>query len=304
MKKALTLVLTLLIVLTMAVPAFAANDDTPTHEVELNGKVDVLAGLTATYNAKTKTNIDVSLITDGIYAADLSSTAGNGGKVVYANVSICAKADAAAVEADGQYTFAGVDKKYPYVIEIAGVNNATVDSFTIWTTTNTVNADGEYCAPFYHMDAAYDILVSCDGGKTYQIAYTSIPFTTETVNDALVVKTMAGQTPARGGNAEIISVAGGIAENNNVLYTARKMTDKFNKTYTGVTNVVYAPTALRRGGASSTDPFYYAARISEFDVYEAKAEVPATADTAVYFVAFAVVALGAAYVTVKKIKEN
>jgi LPXTG-motif cell wall-anchored protein len=296
MKKILAIVLSVVMAAVLALPAFAADIPSYFHVVDTGDKTDVLNGLSCTF-ARSKytgaTDINTAVdnktlaLTDGIFAMDLKDSAGAAldgkygeyGKTYSADLSgsyvhvNTAWANAnnttypnnvetlTGYEAGKGFTvgtgaliaFGGVATKYYYSYQFDGLANVTVGSFALYFTNAGQNNFNSTATAT--VDCAYDILVSTDGGNTWSVAWKSVDLVYGADGK---VSSSAAMTVEQGGNV--------VLHNDNELYQYMTVTGDFDKVYKNVTNVAYACRAPR---VSSNAPFYYVARISEFDVYTA-----------------------------------
>lgn len=262
MKKIIAILLTALMLVSLVAVSSSAED----YTVDTQGKTDVLEGI-AGILLSNECNYKVStLLTDGIFAKS------PGGKA-YLNEKACAKNAQADLEAnEGPWTVpltSGIDKPYYYTIEFCDVN-ADIDSFSMWFNNENTYSSGIYA--HWHIDSAFDILASTDGGETYFVIWESVRMK---LNDEKTeVLEEAGYTIEEGGNAihlEEYDTQG------NYLYSGRKIEGKFDQTIKGVTNIMYGCVSLRREGGldrpKNAAPFYYVSRITEFDVYGTPCEI-------------------------------
>ena len=276
MKSRFVRAITILLSLVMVSSMFALSASAESYKLDVpEGKEDVLTGM---YGYFISANSDLAVgdakLTDGVYAAD-------SGSKVYINKSHCGKGAQGDLEANFAYKLTdNSEVKYYYtfrydLLDAEGFT-ADVDSFAMY-----FNNENVYCAgsekgeefPQYHIDAAFDILVSQDGGETYTIAWKS--------NDLLydgngTLVSCAGMLVENGGNCsqEVILDAGG-----NALTTYKYIIEDFDKTYEGVTNILYGCREMRRDNTDLSLPFYYVVRCSEFDVYGKKNVVETEAPT-------------------------
>ncbi len=245
--------------------------------VDNTGKVDVLEGATSMMMSKSNCYFISTVLTDGVFAD-------NEGTTVYYNKAFCAKGDCATLEdfpGEFEYTLTdGTKKTYYYTFEFTDLN-ANVDSFAIYyNNNNTYPIETEHF-PFYHIDSEAEILISTDGGKTYSVAWHSTPFKMNV--DNTYPETCHGYTVEEGGDFIEVNLKNDAGEIN---CTYKYMESKFDKEYKNVTNIVYCSVHPRREGKQTTTdgvttlsgvtPFYYATRMTEFDVY---GSVNATVET-------------------------
>ncbi len=286
------------------------------YSVELKGKVDILNGKTAKFiSARGGTPDTAPELTDGVYAADV-------GTKVYLNSSWIKKDDVEGATANydastqkakagGDYSFAGVDQTYVYALEFEKLGGVKADSFALYFNNEKYfqNAD-EYASQ--QCDNQFDILVSTDGGKTYQKAWSSVRWAVKENGKYPYVG--ASLLKSQGGSY----LAGEITNGEGAPVQYRYISEKFDKKYEGVTNIVYA-CAVPRLQDKYTVPymvgevdqtfFSYYARISEFDVYDSSnAAAAATGDNsialAVVFSAIGVIALCGTVVAVRRRRED
>jgi cell division septation protein DedD len=262
MKKALLLTFAVLLALSLAVPAAAFDYVYP----ELGGKVDVLDGEIAVLNAPNKDFAPDSddRLTDGIICKPLESS-------MYFNKSwIGSVAEATEAENAGNATCEftmtdGTVKKYYYEWDFEGLD-CDVSSFSIWWSNEKDYSVPESVVAVWQADAAFDILVSQDGGQTWSVAWesTRLTWTTDAEGNKTVDK-MSAFTVEQGGDWTHVEKA-----TDTEYYWYRYISADFNKEYTGVTNIAYGCVNARRESATpvfTNNPFYYIARITEFDVY-------------------------------------
>lgn len=250
----------------LSLPAFAAEQLTVKVE---EGTEDVLDHLlTLTYcSPKNEGKIMMnSCVVDGIFAVEHESKC-------YFNNAFCTNGDQESIEeSGGTFEFVltdGSTKKYLYSINFELFDyTADVDSFALYfNNERSYDIGSEYgeTFPFYHIDAEFEILVSQDGGQTYTIAWESVPY--EVSPDGTTLLSCAGLLESEGGNMTEEKV---FNEAGTYVCTYRYVADDLKQKFEGVTNIIYACEKLRRTGYTDFAPFYFAARISEFDVYGSK----------------------------------
>ena len=204
----------------------------------------------------------------------------------------------------------GSKKSYYYEIAFSNLS-VDVDSFQLWWyNEKDYTPDGEVQVE-WHADAAFDILVSQDGGKTWSVAWesTRLSFKNDEQGNKVVDK-MSAWTKENGG--DWTHVTGGTSDSK--LYWYRTISANFNKEYKGVTNIAYGCVSPRREGLkdpvrAGADAFYFVARISEFDVYGKPASAPAapaTGDNDVWFfvAAMAAATLAGSVVIIRRRRED
>jgi hypothetical protein len=309
--------------------AVEVTDDAKSLKVDTGKKIDVLDKQTAVFTNPNKNagTSELPKLTDGVYA----KAGGN----CYFNTSWIKKADVEGAKSNynastlktksgGDITFNGVDgQKYLYSFEFKDLGKDTggvkADSFALWINNNTYYADDEAWA-CQQFDCEFDILVSTDGGQTYQKAWSSVRYQ-EKAN---------GRFPFVGAN--LLKSQGGNMKNGKYVFADgsvaqyRYISEKFNKAYEGVTNIVYATSVPRvqqkfivpysvtnDAGETYEETFFsYVCRISEFDVYDSSnaggSASAATGDYSVYMivalVAVAAVALGGIVIVRRRRREN
>ncbi len=211
--------------------------------------VDLLEGKTAFLSTYIQENQAITKLNDGVVYGNISEG-------VYLNEPVCNSEDAQNIAANpGKFTFNltdGSTKSYYYTIEYKGLD-IDCDSFAI------------YChyGDFYLLDYQVDILVSRDGGKTYTLAWASVPFVQD---ERLSVVSAYALPDSRGGNMNN-------TESNLYEYVYAYFTEAFKN----VTNVVYGCAQLSRlkSGKIDNEPQYNKVNsktgyTSEFQVFNSE----------------------------------
>ncbi len=274
MKKALCIALAVIMTLTVlpfVAAAFTVPDNNPVAIGNLNdedqtdgdylpervaeGIVDVLSGREGQlYCAPTSTrnNINIgNLLTDGLISARQAVA----GEAELTNCYLnCKAADAGAAST---VEVPGVDEKYVYLVHFGGLNNVTADSAAVYYASQA-GADSARSGvePVIGItDTNLVILISVDGGVTYEVAYRTSD--SSAFNDEV---------------NQMVTYADPETFN---VYWYRTAAFKFAKTYAGVTDIIYAAPVARRSDNG------YTARISEFSVYGASAANPELTNYAV-----------------------
>ena len=268
MRKALcfaiAVILTAAVVPFAALAAFQVPDNNPVAIGNLNdddqtdgdylpervgeGIVDVLSGCEGQlYCAPTsvRNNINIgNLLTDGLIAARQAAP----GEAELTNCYLnCKAADAGAA---ATVEVPGVDEKYVYLVHFGNLKNVTADSASVYYASQA-GADSARSGvePVIGItDTNVVILVSVDRGFTYEVAY-------RTSDSAAFSEEVT----------QMITYADPETFN---VYWYRTANFKFDKTYTGVTDIIYAAPTPRHSDNG------YTARISEFSVYGASAANP------------------------------
>ena len=277
MKKIICIALVAIMALSLVPAAYAVSDPIFADNA---GKVDVLTGEIAYLNAPTQNFTPDSAnefseegyprLTDGMVCTPLSSKA-------YFNKSWQAKTDDKSAEevatedekngnATCEFTLAdGTVKKYFYEWGFEDLN-CDVNSFAIYWSNEKDYSVPDSVVAEWQADAAFDILVSQDGGQTWTVAWESTRLTYKKDaegND--VVDTMSALTVDKGGDWTHVEVA-----TDTEYYWYRYIKADFNTEYKGVTNIAYGCVNPRREGKTTyftTRAFYYIARITEFDAF-------------------------------------
>lgn len=313
-----------LLLCAMLIPATA--EELPTAQVytaDIGTKVDVTKDKTAKL-VSPSTTADVALLTDGVIAedfkttktGDVSTNLTTGNTARYLNKKAFSnKAAGTTVEQNGgQYTFGGIEQKYEYYISFEGLNN-NIGSFALYFTTDGVVDTSNYRPNWGHIDSEFDIIVSCDGGQTWSRAWSSVPYVGGESDTAMPKSCAAFDPDYEGtGNAKLVLEPG--SDPTSPKYGYRVISGDFDKVYENATNVAYAVIHMRRDAPSTPSVNqYYAARMSEFDVYEGEVApvvnppveppvTPSTGDTLAIWICAAVAVLGTAVVIVVKKREN
>jgi LPXTG-motif cell wall-anchored protein len=340
MKRAISIILAALMILAFAPAAFAATVNWATAPIkeDLGTKVDVLSGKEGKlYGEKPNGVVDKKLTDGTIWSPD------NNRKAQYLNEVWALDSSSTAYAAQVQYATRiekeggtiefkladGSTKKYLYDIQYSDLS-CDVDSFQLFWSgeTDIIN----YPIAEWWADSAFDILVSQDGGNTWTVAYESTRLNIK--KDADGNDTTEGMQASfwlkdKGGDWEHVQGSDPATD----FYWYRTLSADFKQTYKGVTNIAYACVSSRRDAANNlpkVDGFWYCARLTEFNVYEAVASqsesetttsasgdasqggsgsgttAPATGDNAVWFVtaAVAIMAAGAAFFTVRRRRED
>lgn len=260
MKKTASRILAVVLSILTLTALFVVSASAEKYVVENGDKTDVLDQWYCTLYARSNNEKVSYTLCDGYYAADV-------GETCYFNYSLCSKNTQNEYEADGgDYKFKlkdGTEKVYFYYIMFEDLN-VDVDSFAIYfNNERSYDVGSEYgeTFPYWQIDSAFDILVSQDGGQTYSLAWSSVPF--ERGADGSIVSN-AAVPESEGGNMTevVVKDASGAYK-----YTYRYVKEDLNQKYENVTNVIYACAAMRRYGADNNDPHYYCARITEFDMF-------------------------------------
>ncbi len=269
MRKALCIVIAVILA-TAAVPfaasaaAFQVPDNNPVAIGNLNdddqtdgdylpervgeGIVDVLSGREGQLYCNptsVRNNINIgTLLTDGLISARQAAP----GEAELTNCFLnCKAADAGAAPT---VEVPGVEEKYVYLVHYGDLGSVTVDSCAVYYASQA-GADSARTGvePVIGItDTNVVVLVSVDRGLTYEVAYRT---SDSSAYDEEVIQTVTYADP----------------ETFNV-YWYRTATFKFAKTYTGVTDILYAAPTARRSDNG------YTARISEFSAYGAAASNP------------------------------
>ena len=267
MKKFICISIALIMVLLLAPSALAAY---PEMSVDLKGRTDVLDQEMGMLNAPANENkVDSGpRMTDGIFCKPMESSQ-------YFNQKLFSS-EASAGELEplgGTYEFTLVDgtvNKYFYEIQWYDLD-CDVNSFAIYFSNEKDYTTGEAPVPWWQCDSAFDILVSQDGGTTWSVAWKSIRFTTKTDADGnTVIDTCSAWTIDQGGDWTHVEKS-----TDTEFYWYRFIEGNFDKEYKGVTNIAYGCVNPRRASEKDASdiphgtprPFYYVARITEFDVY-------------------------------------
>jgi len=279
LRSILSLVFVALLVGTSFIAAFA-EETTSSHYtltiepstndgkyfVDTQGKTDVIAYIPSYFNSPKYGNdyqdqTHVYKLTDGIYAIEpLKDLYG----ISYFNLAWCTKDEQTdRVNAGGEVEYkltTGETGKYMYSHEWKELD-VNVNSFALWFNNETAYYDYETKKTYdiNQMDMQFQILVSQDGGKTYSIAYESVPYS----RDDNAITGNAAWLKSEGGEWEMIDA---IDKDKSSLFRYRYCTGEFSMEFKNVTNIVYACVYPRPSG---TFPkfFYYSGRFSEIDVY-------------------------------------
>ena len=256
-------VLAAVMIFALALP-FSASAET--FSADIGTQTDILDMEIGHFKSRASGEFGMTEIqlTDGVIAADDTTR-------VFWNAKAVADRNASAVyeKEGGDYIYKltdGTEKAYFYVVEFTDLR-ADVDSFAIYFNTDAKQDKAEDRYPSEYIDSSFDILVSSDGGKTFSVAWSSVPLTLTA--DGTGVDKMAGLTEFEkgGGNTKEEKITNSAGE---VLDTYRYIEADFDKKYEKVDTVVYACSALRRNTYEDIAPHWWACRMSEFDVYGEK----------------------------------
>jgi len=184
--------------------------------------------------------------------------------IAYNDYAVCAEEDLLAIDsAEGKFQFLLTDgsyKNYYYFYEYKGLN-MSCSSFEMFHQIGKNGLSEQYC------DSEIDILVSTDKGKTYSVAWSSVPYVyDDCASDAVSIFGRIYQSG--GNNQQSISI-----ENTEMRYL--KCYETFNDRYEGVTNIIYACSKLRRvitkpqaGVYDYSVPNIKIGQLSEFRVFD------------------------------------
>ena len=270
MKKLVCIALAAIMALSLVPAAFAYSEEVYIEETP--GKVDVLAGETAFLNAPNKSFTPDSdgRLTDGICAKPMTE---NGffnqswiSKGSFDNATAAATDAEQKGEATCEFTMTdGTVKKYFYEWGFEDLD-CDVNSFAIYWSNEKDYSVPDAVIATWHADAAFDILVSQDGGQTWTVAWESTRLTYKKDaegND--VIDTMSAFTVEEGGDWTHVEHV-----TDTDYYWYRYIKADFKTEYKGVTNIAYGCVNPRREGKTTyftNNAFYFIARITELDVF-------------------------------------